>query len=198
MSLRKLSTIELTVLGMTYLRQPCTIYAVMKELGASASSYYKSRAGTAYSVANRLISFGLLDQSEDQLIHLTEDGEKALKHWLTPPLPVMDIAHSADLIRLRTFFLGIVDLKTRLEFLDSAEAGFQTHLRRCEQLLEENQQVGDYFGGLATVSGIFETQARIKWIRLIREWVENPERCEGEWAERLLALTRENKTGESY
>lgn len=188
---RKLSTIELTVLGMTYLRQPCTIYAVMKELGSSASSYYKSRAGTAYSVANRLITFGLLSQSEDQQISLTKQGEEALQIWLTPPLPIHDIAHSADLIRLRTFFLGIVDHETRLKFLDSAEAGFHAHLLRCEQLLDENQQAGDYFGGLATVSGIFETQARIRWIQLIREWVQNPEWAEGDWSKRLLKIIRQ-------
>lgn len=191
MTPRKLSTIELTVLGMTFLRQPCTIYAVMKELGSSASSYYKSRAGTAYSVANRLISFGLLHQDEDQLIRLTAAGEEALREWLTPPLPIHDIAHSADLIRLRTFFLEIVDAETRMSFLDSAEEGFRQHLSRCEDLLRENQEADDYYGGLATVSAILETQARLKWIQLIREWVRDPQSGNSDWANKMLEMTRE-------
>jgi DNA-binding PadR family transcriptional regulator len=190
---RKLSTIEMTVLGFAWLRGPCTIYAIMKEISSSESSFYKSRAGTAYSVANRLLGFKLLEsisdpeRSEEKLIRVTESGILALQSWLTPPVPLPDIFHSADLVRLRFFFLGVVDQDKRLAFIDDSIKGLQEFLTRCEQLIPKNEAIGDYFGVLATVSTVLETRARIEWLTMVREWVENPLALNDKWAEIVLA-----------
>lgn len=192
---RKLSTIEMTVLGMAWLRGPCTIYAIMKELSGSETTYYKSRAGTAYSVSNRLLGFGLLkasdsDQGQENLIEISPRGTEVLAEWLTLPLPLPEIAYSADLVRLRFFFLGVVDQPSRLEFIDGAISGLEQLLQRCESLVHENEKIGDYFGGLATVSLILETHARIRWLRLVRDWVENPI-TDPNWAEIIIKTVRE-------
>jgi len=177
---RKLSTIEMTVLGFAWLRGPCSIYAIMKEISSSESSFYKSRAGTAYSVANRLLGFELLEsvpslvKDDEKLIQITETGVSALQAWITPPIPLPDIFHSADLIRLRFFFLGVVDKESRLEFIEDSIKGLKVFLTKCEELIPKNEAIGDYFGVLATVSTILETRARIKWLEMVREWVENP------------------------
>ena len=166
---RKLSTIEMTVLGFAWLRGPCSIYAIMKEISSSESSYYKSRAGTAYSVANRMIGFELLesvqnpDKDDEKWIQITDGGVSALQSWLTPPIPLSDIFHSADLVRLRFFFLGVVDKEKRIAFIDDSINGLQEFLVRCENLIPKNEALGDYFGVLATVSTILETRARIEW-----------------------------------
>ncbi|MEQ1823590.1 MAG: hypothetical protein ABL949_13855 [Fimbriimonadaceae bacterium] len=185
---RKLSTIELTVLGLTHLRGPCTIYAVMKELSMSESSYHKSRAGTAYSVSKRLLGFGLLEPAEggENHIQITEAGVAAIQAWLAPPLPMQDIAHSADLIRLRFFFLSVLEPEERIAFIDSALAGLRQFLARCEALLPENEAIGDYFGVLATLSTVLETRARIEWLKIVRKWVENPLGPEEKWSETVL------------
>lgn len=187
---RPLSTLELTVLGLAHLRGPCTVYAIMKELSGSASTYHKNRAGTAYSIAHRLLKAGLLQADAEERVTITESGRAALMEWLTPPIPMADIAHSADLIRLRFFFLEIVPQETRLQFIDDAIAGLETFLAQCEALIPENERIGDYFGVLATASTVLETRARIEWLRLVRGYVEAP--LDGEWARTVLEQLSEN------
>jgi DNA-binding PadR family transcriptional regulator len=182
---RPLSNLELTVLGLAYLRGPCSVYAIMKELSGSASTYHKSRAGTAYSIAHRLVEFELL-QSENELVTITETGKEALREWLTPPIPMTDIAHSADLIRLRFFFLEIVPKERRLQLIDEAIVGLQQFQAQCEALIPENEKIGDYFGVLATASSVLETRARIEWLRLVRVYVETPIEGQSEWASTVI------------
>ncbi len=182
---RKLSNLEMTVLGLAWLRGPCTTYAIMKELSLSASAFYKSRAGTAYSISKRLVKFGLLSAEGDR-IRITEDGVTALREWLTPPISLLDVSHSADLIRLRFFFLGALELDARLAFIDNAIEGLKVYLQNCESLVTENQQIGDYFGALATLSSVLETRARIEWLSLVREWVVTEISPSEKWAEVLL------------
>ena len=191
MDARKLSTIEMTVLGLAWLRGPCTTYAIMKELSASASSFHKSRAGTAYSVSKRLLKFGLLEATASgEQIQISPAGVVALQGWMAVPVPQRDIAHSADLLRLRFFFLGVIDQPSRLRFIDSSIDGLQQFLRRCEELVPANEAIGDYFGVLATLSTILETQARIEWLRIVRKWVENPMAEDQPWSEIALKATR--------
>lgn len=185
---RPLSTLELTVLGLAWLRGPCTIYAVMKELSLSASSFHKSRAGTAYSVSNRLLKAGFLDKCSDETenIVITEKGISALQSWLTPPIDQNDISHSADLLRLRFFFLGVVDRQIRLAFIDQSIKGLELFLARCEGLVTENEEIGDYFGVLATLSTILETKARIQWLIIVREFVLEPIEEGRSWTETVM------------
>lgn len=178
--MRKLSTLEHTVLGLTWLRGPCTTYAIMKELESSASSYHKSRAGAVYAAMKRLLGFGYI-ASNDGDVSVTPLGEAALKQWLGPPIPMADIAHSADLVRLRMFFLGAIEQDQRLAFVDQSLAGLRSFLAECEGLLAKNEEIGDYFGVLATASTILETRARIEWLTLVRKFVEHPARP-GDWA----------------
>ncbi len=181
---RKLSNLECTVLGLAWLRGPCSIYSIMKDLSVSASSYHQSRAGAAYSVAKRLLEFGLLERRETDEVAATEEGVRALREWVSVPIPMADITHSADLIRLRFFFLGAIEKDERLKFIDESIAGLQVFLSECEALLPANEALGEYFGVLATLSTIFETRARIAWLRAVRDLVEHP--LEGDWSKRAL------------
>lgn len=188
---RQLSTVEMTVLGFAWLRGPCTIYSIMKELSASESSYHKSRAGTAYSVANRLIRFGFLEecgvqQAGERNVRVSQTGIEVLQEWIGPPVPMADVAHSADLLRLRFFFLGSVSQEKRIAFIDEAIEGLREFQTRCEALLPANQDIGDYFGALATVSSILETRARIEWLTIVRDWVVNPMPEGQDWTEAIL------------
>lgn len=185
MKTRKLTNVEMTFLGMAWLRGPCTIYVLMKELAASESTYHRSRAGTAYSVAKRLIEGGFLSQ-RDSVVAITPLGAAFLKEWLLPPVPTMDIAHTADLLRLRFFFLGTISVEERLEFVDQSLVGLQEFLVRCRALIGENEKIGDYFGALATLNLVLETKARIRWLELVRPLVLEP--LEGDWTKSLLDL----------
>ncbi len=191
---RSLSTLELTVIGLAWLRGPCTIYMIMKELSLSASSFHKSRAGTAYSVSNRLLKAGHLARHKEgqEEIVVTEKGILSLQEWLSPPIDQKDISHSADLLRLRFFFLGVVDQEKRLAFIDQSIQGLKEFLAQCEALVPQNEEIGDYFGVLATLSTILETKARIQWLTLVREYVLHPIEDGIPWTETVLKrLTEE-------
>jgi DNA-binding PadR family transcriptional regulator len=178
MRARALSNIEMSVLGLAWLRGPRTTYAIMKELATSGSTYYKSRAGTAYSVVERLIRFNLIEYSSEpghggeKLIQVTEEGRSVLVNWLTPPIPIADIAHSADFVRLRFFFIGVLEPKQRLAFIDDSLASLRNHLARCEAQITVAESIGDHFGALATLSIVLETKARIQWLEIVRDKVE--------------------------
>lgn len=182
----KFSTIEMTVLGMTWLRGPCTIYAVMKELSSSASTYHKSRAGTAYSVANRMLKLGFIENVSDGEVQVTSAGEDALREWVGPEVPMMDVAHSADLLRLRFFFLETLPQEHRVAFVDKSIESLKVFQARCEALIPKNEEIGDYYGALATVSSVLEARARIEWLKMVREWVVTPMPEDGKWSETIM------------
>jgi len=167
----------MSVLGLTWMLGPCTTYFVMKDLSTSESTYYKSRAGTVYSVVERLIGFGLIEyvdgspERDEKLIRVTDRGRTALKGWLTPPIPPPDIAHTADFIRARFFFLGILDPEERTAFIDDALAGLRLHLARCEDAAVEAEKVGGRFAAMAMLAIILETKARIEWLETVRDQV---------------------------
>jgi len=190
--IRKLSTIEMTVLGIAHLRGPCNIYAIYKELSSSASTYHESRAGTAYSVSKRLLKFGRREQAEGEAVRISAAGEEALREWVGPPVRLKDVAFSVDLIRLRFFFLDALNIESRLKFIDSSLEGLEEFEKRAIDLIASNEEVGDYYGTLATVSLVLETRARIEWLRLARGWLKNPIAPQGSWAKEILAaLTSE-------
>jgi len=163
----------MTILGLTWLRGPCTVYAVMKELAASESTYYRSRAGTAYSVVNRLVKFGLIQlvkfglihQAEDNSISITEPGTATLQKWVGPSIEQADIAHTVDWVRLRFFFLECLAPADRLTLIDRCLEGLAEFEQRCLNLIQVNQELGEYFGALATVNIVMETRARMRWLK---------------------------------
>jgi len=182
------SSVEMTMLGMTFLRGPCTVYSVMKELSASESTFYRSRAGTAYQSIKRLIERGWVERVQGELVQTTPAGEAVLSGWVGPDVPMIDVAHSADLLRLRCFFLESLPSAQRLEFIELSLSKLEQFLVRCEGLIAENQVLGEYYGALATLCLVKETKARIEWLRAIWPLVENPLDASENWSEILLRL----------
>lgn len=197
MAQRKLSTIELTVLGIASLRGPCTTYVLMKELGLAESSFYRSRAGTTYSVVKRLLDFGLLEHAlgldkPEKLVQISQEGITALQDWMTPPIMMSDFAHTADLVRTRFYFLGALDPDSRLKFIDHSIERLNALLQRCEELGPLNEEVGDYFGVLANLGAILETRARIQWLKIVRDHVLEPMPPGTDWAKKMRSKLPES------
>lgn len=190
---QKFSNLEYTVLGLAWLRGPCTIYAIMKELSLSVSSYHKSRAGTAYSVAKRLLQSGYLVSNGTEKsgkVVISELGILALRDWFATPIPFSEVAHTADFIRLRFFFLGVIEREERLAFIDTALESLRMLLVECKQMMGENERIGDDFGVLATASIVIETQGRIRWLKIVRRWVAEPFETLPNWSDRVLEELR--------
>jgi DNA-binding PadR family transcriptional regulator len=172
---RKLSAIEYTILGIAWKRGPCTTYALMRELQASTSTYYKSRAGTAYPVVERLVAAGLLQAEEatgakgEKFVGLTQAGEVALIEWITPPIDPEDVAHTVDLLRLRVFYLGAADPELRSKYLDAAFAGLEAQQEELKRAMARYAELGDAFSEFATLGVLYETKARIDWLADVRD-----------------------------
>lgn len=189
---RKLSTIELMMLGFAWEVGPCSTYTLMKMLSISGSSFYKSRAGTAYSVTKRLLENGFLtntpnpkSDSEDH-VKITDKGIRALQEWMEPPIPIQDVAHTADLLRLRTYFFSVIDKQARLDFVDDALKACKDRLKLVEKNTRLNAEDGHYFSVIAGLSSVLETKARIEWLERIRDLVENPPEDHSTWVETVL------------
>lgn len=162
---------EQTVLGIVWQIGPCTTYAVMRELSASSSTYYRNRAGTTYPIVERLVKSGLLDYGgdpagprKDRLVHVTEAGKTSLALWLDPPIPQAEIGQTRDLLRLRIYFLSALAPAKRKEFLRQSRMALVNHLAACEEACREHQQLTDPFVSLADLGAVYETKARIAWI----------------------------------
>lgn len=188
---RKLSTIELMLLGLSNENGPSSTYQLMKMMSMSGSTYYKSRAGTAYSVTKRLTNAGYFEQipqeTGDPHIRITSKGVQALRDWLTPPISPQDIAHSADLIRLRFYFLSVVDPQARIEFIDDSIKGLEDRVKFVEETMRLNAADGHYFPTLATLSSLLETKARIEFLKQARNFVADPTSEKSKWVDEILA-----------
>lgn len=188
---RGLSILEHTVMGIAWLRGPCSIYTILRELETSASSYHKSRAGTVYSIANRLLEKRILIRDADgERVRLSESGVERLKEWVAPPTPFEDVTYSSDLLRLRFFFLGILEAEDRRRYVEDALQSLREFLHTTEGLLDENEKIDEPFGLLATVNVILETRARIQWLETVLEFVDDPSSIARPWSETVINKIR--------
>lgn len=172
---RSPSNLEMTFLGLTWLRGPCTTYAIMKELSLSESTFHRNRAGAAYAIVQRLQALGYIEKvTGSGNIQVTSSGEERLKSWLRPPIDMADIAHSADFIRLRFFFLDMLSPDERTQFIETSISSLRQLLSTSHDLVDANLSLGDAMGALATLSFLHETVARIAWLEQVREMVVSP------------------------
>ncbi|MBL8040040.1 MAG: hypothetical protein JNM04_01710, partial [Chthonomonas sp.] len=165
----------------------CTTYVLMKELSSAGSTYYRSRAGTTYSVVKRLTTFGFLEVNDEQ-ISISEEGIAALKRWIRPPIPEPDVAYSADLVRLRFYYLGLLSVRERKEFIDDALSELRRHLVKVEWMVHESERIGDYFGMLALANAVLETRARIEWLEMVAPLALEPIADQKAWAKSVFEL----------
>ncbi|MBS1707918.1 MAG: PadR family transcriptional regulator [Armatimonadetes bacterium] len=165
---RELTSLEHSVLGVLLKLQPCRAHAVVLELAASQTMAYRSKAGSIYPLMNRLAEAGLLAY-EGRKYRLSETGLDALREWVRAPIPTTDICTSLDLIRSRAYFLDILSKADVFAFIDSAETQLVALLKSLEARVHEHVDSGDRFGQLAFDGALRETQARIDWIRAVRE-----------------------------
>ena len=180
---RKLSSLELTVLGLLWLRGPRKAYAIMKELSLSPSTYHNTRAGATYSVVNRLVEFGLVERGEH--LPLPPDGAEALREWLCEPMAEAELSYSFDPVRLRTYFLGAVEPEDRLAFIETTLAGLERVERDWMGAMDAHEALGEYFGVLGAAGALMEVRARATWLRIYREFLLNP--AKEDWAATVRA-----------
>ena len=172
---RKLSRLELALLGLVSKGGPCTAYWLRREFQQSLSSFFSGSAGAVYPAVERLEKRSLIKATTRQegrrtsrRYRLTSEGKKALKEWLLPPLPPEDVAFTMDPVRTRVYYLDALSPRERLSFAEDALARAKRRAAAVRAESDERRESGDRFAYLGGLGVLHEAKARIRWLEELR------------------------------
>ena len=166
-----ITELEGVVLGIVRSLQPCTAYAVRRELQASPSTHWSGSAGSIYPLLGRLEEAGLVEALSDtsdgrgrRLVTLTSKGAAALRGWIleggTP-----DVAASvSDALRTRSFFLDALTAAEQRTFVASALEAAEAFHARTQEYGQSRAEDGK-IARLAARGGEYAAEARVRWLR---------------------------------
>ena len=171
-SKRPLTEIELCVLGIVWLRGPCSAYVVRRELAVSQSSFWSSSAGSVYPIIKRLLAARLVaaktvasDGRGKRNLAISAEGERVLQSWLTE-LPAWTGMAGLDPIRARMNFFGVLkSARDQLAFLDLASAHTRAQIEKEKVLLKQFTNVHR----LTHLGALAEVEARKRWLGEVRK-----------------------------
>jgi DNA-binding PadR family transcriptional regulator len=171
----ELTELECTILGVVWRRQPCSAYLVGKEFEVSQSSQWSASAGSIYPALQRLERAGFVTAHKEPWgrngrseFRLSPAGLATLTRWISD-LDSTLATPTPDPIRTRLFFLdALSDTADRQAALDSALALTAESLKKLEALVQELAELGPEAEHLAALGGVFELEARLRWLQHIR------------------------------
>jgi len=169
--MREATELESTVLGVVWLRGPCTAYVVRQEFLSSTSSHWSGSAGSIYPLLRRLEEAGLIRSREHNWgrgakkeFSITPKGLKSLQAWVGPALPEWTAAPTFDPVRTRLSFLGVLPPKERKHFLQQAQRNLDAEIARAREAIEEFDREGDPYEHLVFLGTLYELEGRRKWL----------------------------------
>ena len=131
----KLTEVEGCVLALISVEGPTTPYAIRKVFLNSPSPQWSGSAGTIYPLIRRLSRQGLIRSTlaltgkrAGYQVSLTRSGSRALRVWLSVPLPEWVVGVPPDPLRTRIRFLAAIDGERQRAFLIDAERRTRKHL----------------------------------------------------------------------
>ena len=173
-----MSELEGVVLGIVNAQQPCTAYAVRKEIASSPSSHWSASAGAIYPLLRRLEAGGLLSVQADpedgrgrRLITLTRAGRRALREWMLEVGQPDVAANLTDALRSRAFFLAALRPAERRRFVKEALEAAEEFMEVARQYAEARDDSEPY-AGLAARGALHAAEARVRWLRDVQAAVE--------------------------
>jgi DNA-binding PadR family transcriptional regulator len=166
-----ITELEGVVLGIVRSLQPCTAYAVRRQLQASPSSHWSGSAGSIYPLLGRLEEAGLVEALSDasngrrrRLMTLTRKGTAALRGWILEAGQPEVAANVSDALRTRAFFLDALTPEERRRFVESAlEAAEAFHAMTVEY--GRSRAEDGAIGALAALGGEYAAAARVRWLQ---------------------------------
>jgi DNA-binding PadR family transcriptional regulator len=177
--MKRMSDLEMAILGVIWKRAPCTAYAVAREFFNSPSSHWRGSAGAVYPAIDRMRRLGLIKQQKDvrlgrpcSLLSLTPKGLIQLQQWLTPPLDEAAATITHDPVRTRSFFLAALPPEQQRAFLEDAEQQLHSQLPALENEIAKYQASGDWFSEQAQRGTLHVMKGRLAWLREFRAALE--------------------------
>lgn len=170
---RTLTELENCVLGVVWLRGPCTAYVVRQEFASSETPHWSSSAGSIYPVLERLQNLGAVrsqsgswGQGSRKQYQITPSGLETLRLWIGPPIAEGAAAPTFDPIRTRMFFLEALPPSKRIRYVDEAIKATRAVLDELRSNL--SRRPADDMDALASLGTVFQLEGRIAWLRRIR------------------------------
>ncbi len=164
--------IEMVILGIVEKRGPCTPYFVRKQFEHSPSPHFSSSPGSIYPIIARLESKKWLLGRDDntgkrnrKMYRISVAGRRALRKWLTPPLPRTAVGLTYDPLRVRMYFLNSLSPDEMTQFFDETIEQLQNELDRARRDLLNYDRQTDGFSWLAAKCGIKSLEARLRFMR---------------------------------
>lgn len=170
---RELSTLELTALGVVWKQGPCTAYAVMREFAGSQTLAYRSGAGSIYPLLKRLRGAGLLSEDEGRL-HITPAGIERLRGWAQLGNPKREVFAILDPLRSRAYFLGVLSTEGQSEFVANSLRALKGLRGELKDKMRDYEQAGQRLSALAMLGAVYETEARIKFVKALARALREP------------------------
>lgn len=166
-----MTELESCVLGVVWLRGPCTAYVVRQEFLASESSHWSGSAGAIYPLLRRLEKAKLIrarshawGRGKRKEFEITDRGLGELRVWIGPPLPQWTAAPTFDPVRTRMSFLGALPSAKRAKFVAEARKNVDAELAAIAHKLEVYDRDAEPFEYLVIQGTRHELEARVKWL----------------------------------
>ncbi|MCS6625417.1 PadR family transcriptional regulator [Roseibacterium beibuensis] len=171
-----LTELESCVLGVVWRRGPCSAYVVRLEFAHSHSAQWSASAGSIYPAVKRLQGLGLLDSTPRPWgrrgrteLTLTSAGLGALRAWIQR-MDSWTADPTSDPVRTRLFFLDALELdEERRAAIRKAEENTRSKLESLRRHVEDLKHASAGVEYLAALGGVFELEARSRWLEAIRE-----------------------------
>ena len=165
------SELEGTVLGVVWMLESCTAYAVRGVFRDSPTANWSASAGAIYPLMRRLEERGLLvsesrqqGQRPSRLYRVTRAGLSALRGWIGPPITPATVALPPDPLRARLRFLGALPRRRRADLIARILDALHHQLTELESLFVEAETQDDVYWKLAVGGGLRMARARREWL----------------------------------
>jgi len=165
------SELESVILGIVRKFGPCTAYTVRKHFEGSPTRFFTSSTGAIYPAVRRLHAAGLLATSADrrgkqrrEQLRLTDEGLRALRAWLGPPIDPHAFGTPYDPIRTRMYFLDALPPKKRRAFLEAVQRGLEQQLEQVRAYVDSFDATENPSGRAAASGCLHSTRAQVRWI----------------------------------
>jgi DNA-binding PadR family transcriptional regulator len=169
--MRRMTELESCVIGVVWLRGPCTAYVVRQEFLVSESSHWSGSGGAIYPVLRRLEKEKLIrshmhawGNGKKKEFEITPRGVIALRAWIGPPLPQWTAAPTFDPVRTRLSFLGALPPARRAKFVAAARENLAREIEIIRGNLAAHESDPDPFERLVTIGTIHELEGRARWL----------------------------------
>ena len=183
MRTKRPSELEGVVLGILHGLGPCSAYRVRRELKASPSTHWSASAGSVYPLLGRLEKSGLVRGASDpadgrgrRLLSLTAAGRRAHRDWLLTTSSPAVAANVSDAARARAFSLEALPPRDRVRFARQTLAALEQFVDETRNYLTAQGRSGNRYRYLASLGGLYQAEARVKWMRELLAHVEEDER----------------------